>query len=493
MSRIGIFVSSVQKEFATERKAIRDFINNDPLLNRFFVVFLFEDVPVKSSSAEEVYLNEVRKCTLYVALIGAEYGFEDNDGISPTEREYDLATELKKSRFIFVKDILAKDRHSKMTALLKRIESQLVRRKFAETTELTAGIYASLVQYLLETKNIHTGPFDATACQNSSLEDISEEKVVWFLQRARNMRQFALSNETPVADVLSHLNLFDGDQPNHAAILLFGKLPQRFLISSEIKCMHFHGNEVGKPIPSYQIFKGTVFDLVDQAVDFVLSKLNRKIGTRANGPVVSEEYDIPPEVVSEAIINAVAHRDYSSNASVQVMLFADRLEVLNPGNLPKTLTLSQLRKPHASVPRNPLIADPLFLTKYIEKAGTGTVDMINRCRNAGMKLPQYTVDGAFFMTTIWRNTGGITGGATGGATSGATSGAILTVRQQEIINMIHQNNRISYREIARMLDINGSAVIKQISTLKRLGAIERIGGNHGYWKVLNSGASGLSE
>jgi hypothetical protein len=168
---------------------------------------LFEDVPVSSRSAEDVYLNEVRNCTLYIALIGIEYGFEDNEGKSPTEREFDLAAELKKPRLIFVKDAHNKLRHPKMTSLLKRVDVQLVRRKFAETTELTSGIYASLVQYLLETKHIHTGPFDAAACQNSTIEDISAEKVGWFLQRARNMRQFALTNETPIVDVLSHLNL----------------------------------------------------------------------------------------------------------------------------------------------------------------------------------------------------------------------------------------------------------------------------------------------
>ena len=96
MNRIGIFISSVQKEFANERKAIMDFVNNDPLLNRFFTIFLFEDVPVTSRSTTEVYLNEVRNCTLYLALIGVEYGFEDNEGISPTEREFELASELKK-------------------------------------------------------------------------------------------------------------------------------------------------------------------------------------------------------------------------------------------------------------------------------------------------------------------------------------------------------------------------------------------------------------
>ena len=56
-------------------------------------------------------------------------------------------------------------------------------------------------------------------------------------------------------------------------------------------------------------------------------------------------YEMPQEVVREAIVNAVAHRDYTSNGSVQVMLFADRLEVWNPGTLPPSLTLEKLQAP----------------------------------------------------------------------------------------------------------------------------------------------------
>ena len=65
---------------------------------------------------------------------------------------------------------------------------------------------------------------------------------------------------------MTHLNLIDGEEPSHAVVLLFGQNPQRFIIASEIKCMHFHGKEVTKPIPSYQIYKGTVLELVDQCL-----------------------------------------------------------------------------------------------------------------------------------------------------------------------------------------------------------------------------------
>ena len=96
--------------------------------------------------------------------------------------------------------------------------------------------------------------------------------------------------------------------------------------------------------------------------------------------MLADGYEILPEVISEAIVNAIAHRDYTRTASVQVMLFADRLEVWNPGTLTSAPTLQTLREPHGFYPGNPLIAEPLYLTKYIERMVTGIHDMIERCR-----------------------------------------------------------------------------------------------------------------
>jgi len=119
------------------------------------------------------------------------------------------------------------------------------------------------------------------------------------------------------------------------------------------------------------------------------------VGMREHSTQAPVAYEMPPEVVREAIVNAVAHRDYTSNGSVQVMLFADRLEVWNPGTLPPSLTLEMLRHPHGSVPGNPLLAEPLYLAKYIERMGTGTGDMIERCRNIGLPEPEFTLTDGF--------------------------------------------------------------------------------------------------
>ena len=120
MSKPLIFLSSVQKELAAERQAVKEFVENDPLLRRFFTVFLFETLPASGRRADEVYLEEVDHCALYVGLFGNSYGFEDSEGISPTEREFDRATATGKERLIFVLGSDDTARHPKMQQLVRK-------------------------------------------------------------------------------------------------------------------------------------------------------------------------------------------------------------------------------------------------------------------------------------------------------------------------------------------------------------------------------------
>ena len=319
--------------------------------------------PPPIGGPDEVYLDEVARCDIYVGLFGAEYGYEDETGISPTEREFDQATVLGKHRLVFVKGAGGSARHPKMRALVGRAQAGLVRRRFGTSAELVAGFYAALVQYLEAGELLRFGPFDASPCTRATLDDLDFGRMSLFIRIARSARQFPLPEGTPPKALLRHLNLLNNGRLTNAAVLLFGKAPQRFLISSEVKCAHFHGTEVAKPIPSYQVYKGTVFALVDQAVDFVLSKITLSVGTRAESVQAPVAYEIPKEVVTEAIVNAVAHRDYTDNSSVQVMLFADRLEVMNSGQLPPPLTVEKLRVAHQSLPGNPLLAESMYLLR----------------------------------------------------------------------------------------------------------------------------------
>ena len=139
------------------------------------------------------------------------------------------------------------------------------------------------------------------------------------------------------------------------------------------------------------------------AMEFVMSRLARSVGTRAASASAPVKYEMPMEAVREIIVNAVAHRDYTSNAAVQVSVFSDRIEVWNPGSLPRGLRPDDLAKPHSSEPANPLIARPLYLAHYIESLGTGTLDVIRRCRESGLPLPQFEQRGNQFVVTLWRD------------------------------------------------------------------------------------------
>ncbi|RQW77634.1 MAG: DUF4062 domain-containing protein [Methanothrix sp.] len=454
MIRLKVFVSSVQKDMEKERQALKAYLKDDALLCRFFDVFLFEDLPAADRRADAVYLNEVGACDIYVALLGNEYGRADESGLSPTHREFGEATRPGKHRLVFVKGVGDSDRHPKMQALIEEAGAQLIRRRFRSTDELLPSVYASLVEFLAAKQLLRFGHFDAASCPDAAMQDLSEEKIRLFLGIARRARGFPLSEDTEPVHVLEHLNLLKSGQPTNAAVLLFGREPQRFLISSEVKCAHFHGTDVRKPIPSYQVYKGTAFDLVDQAVDFVLSKINLAVGTRERSTQAPVAYEMPPEVVREAIVNAVAHRDYTSNGSVQVMLFSDRLEVWNPGTLPPALTLERLRQPHGSVPGNPLLAESLYLTKYIERMGTGVGDMIERCRSVGLPEPEFSLtDG--FVTTIRRKPDQAIKAVTGQATPPVTPPVEVLLR------LLESGGEMGNLEIRKRLGLKDRTHLRQ--------------------------------
>ena len=401
MTKLRVFISSVQSEFTEERQMLYDYLTADALLGRFFEPFIFEKLPASDIHPTAAYLEEVKNSDIYLGILGKLYGFENKDGVSPTELEFNLASAEHKTRLIFIRHVSDDDRHPKEKQFIQKAQDVVVRNKFTSASELKTAVYASLVKLLEDKELIRSGPFDATICKGATLDDIEPERIEWFVQTAQSKRGFPLSANVPSDEILTHLNLLRNGGLSNAAVLLFGKQPQRFFITSEIRCAHFHGNEVAKPIPAYQVYKGDVFQLVDQAVDFVLSRIDVSVGDRSASVDVPVKYEIPRSAVTEAIVNAIAHRDYTSNGSVQVMLFRNRLEVWNPGHLPYHLSVSKLKQTHGSYPSNPLLADPMFLAGYIERIGTGIPDMIKTCIEAGLKEPSLIQEESF-KTILWR-------------------------------------------------------------------------------------------
>ena len=407
----------------------------------------------------------MKRCDIYLGIFGYDYGNEDKDGISPTEREYVYAGKHRKTRLIYVWGSDEKKRAPKMRQLVSNASSELIRRRIENFSALTSEVYASLVDYLDGLGALRVPPFDTSACHGATLQHLARKRIDWFLATARRERNFPLKQSTTTQALLTHLNLLEQGKPTNAALLLFGSAPQRFHRTAETKCVHCHGVEYRRPFASQQIYTGDVFEQADQARDFVLAKINRAVGIRAESNVAPASYELPPDAIGEAVVNAIAHRDYHSNASVEVRLFSDRLEVWNPGRLPGTLTFDDLRHDHPSVPNNPLIAESLYLTRYIEKAGSGTQRMIELCREAGLPEPQFEQRSGSFVLTLWRDW----------LTEDVIASLGLNDRQKTAILFIKQNGSITNKQYQELSKVTDRTVLRDIKDLINKRALRKIG------------------
>ena len=279
--------------------------------------------------------------------------------------------------------------------------------------------------------------------------------------------------------------LTDDGRLTNSALLLFAKDPQRFFRTSEVRCAQFYGTKVEKPIRNYQVFAGSLFEMIDKAVGFVMSRIDARVGTRDYSADTRVDYELPESAVAEAIANAVAHRDYTSNASVQVMLFRDRVEIWNPGRLPDGLTVQKLREMHSSEPTNPVIAHPLFLAGYIEHLGTGTTDLIAACEQYGLQTPEFH-QAEVFRTVIYRrakvsdSTEKVTNldekvtnldekvtnlGEKVTKHGGKSNSVRLTAKQQKVLEFCNEMPRTA-QEILDMLGVKNQSKTRQQYTTK---------------------------
>lgn len=464
--KYNVFVSSVQKELAEERRAVKDFITKDPLLSRFISnVFLFEDIPAADRKPDDIYLTEVAQSDIFIALLGNDYGWKNKDGKSPTELEFDHATQTHKERLVFVKGSDDKSRVPEMAKLVKKAGNQVTRRRFIDSPGLIREIYASLIECLENRGDFRSKPFDDSVCDGATLKDIDSKAVKVFLETAEAAGRLSLKGSRAPKSVLRNFNLLRDGQPTNAAMLLFGKTPERFFNNIQVHCFHFHGTEKHKPIASQQPYTGRIIEVIDQAVEFVLGKIDRSVGTRKNSTQAPVKFEIPRSVITEAIVNAVAHRNYRNNGFGQVLVFADRIEVWNPGELPPGLTPELLRQPHGPIPRNPLIAEPLFRIKYVEKAGTGTTDMIADCRNAGLLEPDFAQHGPHFVVTIWRDW----------LTQAVLDKLGLTEQEKKLVSLLKDRRKIGNKEYQDVFDVSKATASRHLDALAGKGVLTKVG------------------
>ncbi|MFH1778217.1 MAG: DUF4062 domain-containing protein [Candidatus Omnitrophota bacterium] len=274
-----IFVSGAQKELKKERRAVKEFIRKDALLSEYFDVFLFEDSPAKSKSAERAYIEEVRKRDIYIGILGQQYGGSGKEKMSPTEAEFREAKAKHKEILIYIKGQNTADRirdggMQEFITEIKNPKAGYSYRRFDTVTEFTNLVYESLISFLKEKGEIGKAGFDQRICDGAKLSDIDGAKVKWFLKVARSKRNFPLGVDASMSDVFTHLKLIRDGKLTNAVILLFGKNPRKLFDQAKIKCVQLPSTEVVKPFSSYHIYEEeNLFEQVDKAVAFVLDAI----------------------------------------------------------------------------------------------------------------------------------------------------------------------------------------------------------------------------
>ena len=142
-----------------------------------------------------------------------------------------------------------------------------------------------------------------------------------------------------------------------------------------------------------------LYEQVDAAEDFVLR--NIRLGARIEGLYREDYYELPPEAIREAIVNAVVHRDLQANSCVQVALYDDRLEVTSPGPLFGGITIEQALD-GATALRNPKVAEAFMQMDMFESWGTGLRRIRDACAAAGLPEPEFREIGNMFRVNIFR-------------------------------------------------------------------------------------------
>jgi len=245
--------------------------------------------------------------------------------------------------------------------------------------------------------------WDSSVLSEKTLSDINKDKVKSFILLSNEERNSLWETESDVSSQLNRLNLLHNNKLTNAAILLFGKAPNRIYPRSIVKCAKFAGNEPIDFIDMQEI-KGTIIEQVPDVLNFIRRHIN--VTVNISGKAQRDEiWEYPKEALREAVINAICHRNYEDTGNVQVRIFDNRLEIWNPGTLPKGITIDSLKGDHRSHPRNELIARCFYLIKYIEQWGTGTNRIISACKDAGLTAPSFEIKDNDFIVTFYKAAG----------------------------------------------------------------------------------------
>jgi ATP-dependent DNA helicase RecG len=244
--------------------------------------------------------------------------------------------------------------------------------------------------------------FEETPAPRTTPDDLDTERFATYYERVYGT-PFAQA-EMPLLSMLKNMRFVVPDMTDTlrlslAGLLLFGKKPEDYMLFSGISAVRWQGVIAGETIIDRQEIYGTLPEIITTTEKFLLRNTRLQTTIKEFRQEDREEY--PRAALREAIVNAVAHRDYSiSGSQIRVFLFDDRLEVYSPGGLPNGVTLDNVRT-HFSRARNDIIVRVLLNLGYVNSLGSGIPRMIRLMKQHVGREPEFEVGMHQFMVRLW--------------------------------------------------------------------------------------------
>jgi ATP-dependent DNA helicase RecG len=266
-------------------------------------------------------------------------------------------------------------------------------------------------------------------------------------------------------------------RPTYAALLLFGRHPQRWLPSASILAARFSGVAFGDRFVKQEI-AGSLPEQLRQVEVFVNDNLRRVV--RLVGLVHQEVLEYPFEAVRELLVNAVAHRDYNLQGdNIHLNIFSDRLEVSSPGGLPGPVTLQNLLEARYS--RNPVIVQVLSDLGFVERLGYGLDRVVRLMRQNGLREPRFEEVTGNFRVTLFRE-------LSPQRPEPDLSQYLdldLNPRQEKVLSHLAQHKRITNRDYQELSpDVHPETLRRDLADLVSKGVLLKIGDKRATYYIL---------
>ena len=267
--------------------------------------------------------------------------------------------------------------------------------------------------------------FDETPCPDYNLKnDLTPE--IW--QRFAERAQIPAGIEQRTA--LRNLHLVKDGKMTHAGAWLLCNDITNYTLRAGVTCALFQGT-TNVHILDRRDFTGDLHSIYENCMTYMQSRLNTAMIPHARGR--DERLELPVDALREALVNAIAHRDYRSTANVQVHIYHNRLEIITPGGLPAGMKPDELG--YKSIPRNPLLFGIFYRMNLVEQIGSGIMRIRDLCQDYGIPEPQFEISENWVTVQFPRTVKELTGQVTGQVTEQVTG------QVTEQVGIVSERNR----------------------------------------------------